>query len=137
MHQLTTFIQAHTSVHGTREAGQELPATTVDVGFFEVHLQGHPKGAQLRELLQAHASQGEFTQVDVFDGKEHGYVELGAWLGSQELALRLMGLGTLLELWQLLTPRKILGAAATDELVKELAGAGYITVVAQPQEVSA
>ena len=68
---------------------------------------------------------GEFCSVDVFDGQEHGYMELGGWIGDQGLAMMLMGLGAVLGLWRLTTP-KMLGLP--NDLVMLMAGAGMITI---------
>lgn len=50
--------------------------------------------------------------------------------GDQSLALRLMGLGALLGLWKLLTPRTMLGADIPDALAQQMAGMGLLTVQA-------
>ena len=127
MSPLQDFLERHTAVDAP-----ELDAAEADLVFFRIKARDNPDGNQLRALLKAHADRGPFATVDVLDGQEHSYLELGAWLGSQGTALRLMGLGQLLGLWQLLTPKNMLGPAAPDDLVKELAGAGYVTVVARP-----
>lgn len=125
MQALHDYLQAHTAVTEQVDAPQH-----ADVGFFRVAATDTPDGEQLRALLRANAAAGEYAQVDVFDGHEHSYLELGAWLGSQDAALRLMGLGELLGLWQLLTPRKMLKDSVPEETLQQLAGAGYITIVA-------
>ena len=43
----------------------------------------------------------------------------------------LMGLGALTGLWKLLTPRSMLGDAITEEMVQDMAGAGYVTIQAK------
>lgn len=126
MDMLHALIEQHTEVLDTQDE------TAADVVFFRVKVRGQPDREQLRELLQARASQGTYGPVDVFDGKEHGYIELGGWLDSQGLALRLMGLGQQLGLWQLLTPRNMLGPGAPEDLVQQMAGAGYVTVAPMP-----
>lgn len=87
---------------------------TADVVFFKASTKGSPDPDALRELCRAH--RGEFNEVNPFDGNEHSYIELGGWVGDQGLALMLMGLGALLGLWQLVTPRTLLGA---DEISSE------------------
>jgi len=101
---------------------------TTDVVFFRVKASAEANADALRELVREH--KGEWADVDLFDGKEHNYIELGAWIGDQRASLMLMGLGSLLGLWKLLTPRSILGADLPDNLVKQMAGAGFIAVQA-------
>lgn len=126
MNALQEFIERHTVVDESQDKA------AADVVFFRVKACNNPDLRQLQSLLRAHASQGVHAEVDVFDGQEHGYIELGAWLGSQGLALRLMGLGQQLGLWQLLTPRNMLDPKAPEDLVQEMAGAGYVTVAPCP-----
>lgn len=91
----------------------------------------HRQGA--RCLLPGRRGQhrGAFNECDLFDGKEHSYLEVGGWIGDQGLALMLMGLGTVLGLWKLLTPRTILGAMADDDLAMRMAGIGYVSIMAE------
>ena len=106
-----------------------------DVIFFSVKLKDQPSAGALRELIAAH--RGEFTDIDLFDGREHNFLSIGAWAGDQRLALTLMGMGELLGLWKLLTPRSVLGATIPDELVRQMAGVGYVSIQAPsvPQSI--
>lgn len=124
MSELHTFIQQHAQV-GPRGA-----AGGVDVYFFTVKAAPGANAATLQALVRAH--KGVHVEVDLFDGKEHGYPEIGAWLGSQEAALALIGLGTQLELWQLLSPRTMLGVDVPAEVEETLAGQGLISLQAFP-----
>jgi hypothetical protein len=104
----------------------------VDVHFFQVKIRGTPDVNNFIALIDAHV--GDFNEVDVFDGNEHGYMELGGWIGDQGYALRFMALGSYLKLWDLMTPENMLGAIMPDlpkELLDELAGKGMITIKAQ------
>ena len=82
----------------------------------------------LKGILQNHI--GEFDECDCFDGKEHSYIELGAFVGSQEGALRLMGMGADLGLWELLTPTSLM-PFLSEELRLEMAGGGYVCIKAE------
>jgi hypothetical protein len=104
------------------------PASCADMCFFKVVLRGGPSAATLARLVREHRP-AEVGAVNIFDHCEHGYLELRAWLGSEELALRLMGMGSLLGLWQLLTPKTVLGNYAGPELVDELVGVGMVTII--------
>ena len=127
MSTLNDFIVAHTQVAPPAQSAQ-------DIMFLGVDIVGEPDPELLKSLLQEHA--GEFAEVSILDGEEHGYIELGGWLGSQELALRLMALGSALGLWQLLTPRTVLGEYVDEETVRMLADKGMITVVAAKPAVA-
>jgi hypothetical protein len=109
----------------------KLSTHTVEVGFFDVcavDFKGIP--ADKETLLQKISDQrGEFTTVNLFDGNEHGYIELGAWIGDQQVALRFMGLAKILDVVELLTPKKLLGGVLSDEVVNLLAQQGMVTVV--------
>lgn len=109
---------------------------TSDLIFFKVSLKGNPSDvdkesmkSEMIKLIKEH--EGEFCEVDVFDGKEHNYLELGGWIGDQGLALTMMGVGELLGLWKLLTPKSMLGPFLTDELCNQMAGLGMITIRSQ------
>lgn len=98
---------------------------TADMVFFLVAKKDEPSAAEFEALTKAHP--GDWQECDPLDGKEHSYLELGAWLGDQGVALRYMALGSLLGVFDLLTPRTML-PALDEDLVMEMAGAGYITV---------
>lgn len=122
MDELQRYITAFTEIVPDAPA-----ANFADLCFFKVALRSFPSATALERLIRARGP-GEHA-ANIFDHLEHGYVELGAWLGSQELALRLMGMGTLLGLWQLLTPKTVLGDNATPELVTQLVGSGMVTII--------
>lgn len=137
MGELHEFVRNHT-VRGDCTCGlcfdgkdnpEQPEGHTADLIFFKVAKVGDPNKATLRRLIEDN-NLGDFADVDLFDGKEHGYIELGAWIGDQGLALMLMGLGTLLGLWKLMTPRTILPAGSADEdLIMQMAGQGLVTVI--------
>lgn len=129
---LAKYVRNH-AVRGTCKCGKciDHPGTdsqpsghTVDLVFFKVANDGGD-AEQLRSLVVA-AKQGEFCNVDLFDGKKHGYMELGGWLGDQGLAMMLMGLGSILGLWRLVTP-KMLGMP--DDMAMQAAGAGLLSTL--------
>lgn len=102
---------------------------TADLIFFQVAARNNPDPEQLKKLLREH--QSEYGSCDLLDGKEHSYLQVGGFVGEQGLALMLMGLGSLLGLWKLLTPRSVMGKLIDEEMVHKLAGAGYITIRAE------
>lgn len=99
---------------------------TVDVQFFKVAVVNDPTPEDLIKV--AKEQKGEFGDCDPLDGKEHGYIELGGWLGSQDLALRFMALGTSLGVFTLFTPKMLKGLPT--DLQQMMAGRGMVTVTA-------
>jgi len=104
---------------------QQPTGHTADMVFFKVSAKA-ADAETLKELVRSH--KGEFCSVDLFDGKEHNYIELGRWIGDQGTALQLMGLGSLLGLWKLLTPKTMLGPMCDEVLAQQMAGAGMVAV---------
>ncbi len=99
---------------------------TADLIFFKVALKPDADLEKIKaEFLDAleNAWQG---------GNEHSYLEIGAEVGDQGLALMTMGLGKILGVWQLLTPRSVLGDAITEEMAQRLAGQGMVTIMSYP-----
>jgi hypothetical protein len=80
---------------------------------------------------------GEFGPCDPLDGREHSYLELGGWIGDQGRALQYMALGSLLGVFDLLTPRSVIGPTIDEQLAMKLAGAGYVTVKRRSAAVAA
>jgi hypothetical protein len=106
---------------------------TINNGFFKVALVPDPKTGQppsageFKSLTEKW--KGDFAECDPLDGNEHSYLELGAWIGDQGLALQFMSLGTLLGVFKLLTPA-LLGLKEDDPLFQRMAGQGFITAKA-------
>lgn len=101
---------------------------TADLVFFKVSAKPGVDVATLARLVRENKA-GAYGDVDLFDGAEHGYMELGGWIGDQGLALTLMGLGSVLGLWELLTPSKL---PIPRELQLQMAGTGMLSVIAKP-----
>ncbi len=110
-------------------AGKQPMGHTADLIFFKVKAKDGADRETLLELVKAHP--GDYGPVNLLDGKEHSYLEIGGFVGDQGVALMLMGLGAILGLWRLMTPRSILGAACTDELAQQMAGMGYVAIQAE------
>jgi len=99
----------------------------VDMVFFKVAISGDPDPKDLTRLIAKHS--GEFGALDFKDGQEHSYLEVGGWIGDQQMALLLLGLGKQLDLWDLYTPKTVLGEKVPQELIVKMAEQGMITVV--------
>lgn len=109
------------------EANQPESATghTADLMFFKVALKPDVDQVKLKaDFLAA-------IPPEWLDGAERGYMQLGAEVDDQGLALMVMGLGAILGTWDLLTPRNMLGNTIPDEMAMQLAGQGMVTVVAK------
>jgi len=98
---------------------------TADLCFFKVSAKNNPDADMLKTLIKSYTTD---PVVDLFDKQEHSFIELGGWIGSQQLALMLMGLGTILGLWRLMTPRMLPGLPT--DMVMQLAGSGLVTIQA-------
>ena len=131
---LRDFVSKHTE-RGTCRCGKcidhpgedkQPEGHTVDMVFFEVSAKNEPDASRLRELIAAN-KHGEFCDLDPLDGNEHSYMEVGGWIGDQGLALMLMGLGAVLELWPLMTPKMLPGLP--DDLVQMMASRGMVTIM--------
>jgi hypothetical protein len=112
------------------EKYQPVSDHTADVQFFKVALRDQTVDKtklrdRLRDILSNHV--GEFSEVNLLDGEEHNFMEIGGYVGDQGLALTLMGLGDLIGMWELLTPNKLLPSLPND-LKMQMAGQGMVTI---------
>jgi hypothetical protein len=136
---LANYVQEH-AIRGTCTCGEcvdrpevdsQPTGHTADVVFFQVANKGADT-EELRTLITA-AKEGEFGNIDLFDGKEHSFIELGGWIGSQDVALTLMGLGTVLNLWKLLTPKTF---GLPQDVAMKMAQVGLVTIRSSVSEKS-
>ena len=112
------------TVDGYPEA--PLRGTLVDVHFIQVGFTERVAGVTATEFyrLIEESADGEFGTVTM-DRLRQGpsYIELGAWLGSQELALCFLALGEHLGCWTVVTPATL---GITGEDADRMAGAGFV-----------
>jgi len=131
---LPEYIIAHT-IRGECKCGQcmdvgnrpEPTGHMADLIFFKVSAKDSPDPEELKRLVLEHKE--AFCNVSPFDGLEHNYMELGAWLGDQGLAMQFMGLCEILGLARILSPR-MLGVDEASML--RIAGMGYLTIISKP-----
>jgi hypothetical protein len=123
MNDLIEYIDQH-ALTGPAKDGE------ADVIFFGVTAINGATKEDLRAAIIKAGIKGAFATVDLFDGQEHTYIEIGGWIGDQGFALKLIGLGAAVGLWELLTPRTVLGdiPQMTDELANHMAGMGYVSL---------
>jgi hypothetical protein len=142
MNELSNFVLSH-AVRGACMCGRCADAMahpekgqpqghTAHMVFFEVALVEGTKAEDLKALVAA-SIKGEFCDVNLFDGKEHNYMDIGGWIGDQGVALMLMGIGSLLGLWKLMTPITMLHLKPKDPMTLQLAGFGMVAIQA-PKE---
>jgi hypothetical protein len=140
MDDLTKYITDH-CIRGTCTCGKCTDAYTekfqpdehtVDLQFFKVALKNRITDVDkeiikndIIQLIKNH--KGIYSDIDIFDGNEHNFVEIGRWIGNQGIALELMGMGELLGLWEVATPNR-LAPDFSEETRNMLAGAGYISI---------
>ena len=105
---------------------------TADVFFFDVCAKGNPNVDEFKKLIAEHS--GEFCEVNLFDGEEHGYQELGGWIGDQGLAMQFMGLGVILGLWEVAHPVNMLKLERDNPLAQQMAGMGMVTILPKKVE---
>ncbi len=105
MTELVNYIIEHTE-RGECQCGQccdkqpdrPAPGHSVDLVFFWVSTRNEPTAERLRWLLES-----QYPDVPRLS-EGPSYLELGAELGDQGIAICLIGLGHLLKLWQAVTP---------------------------------
>jgi hypothetical protein len=102
------------------------PNHTADMVFFLMSAKNDPDPAEFIRLTKEHVP--TLAKVDPFDGEIHSYIELGGWFPDQGIALVYMGLGTLLGLFELQTPRIIL-PQLSDAQHHQMAKGGMITII--------
>jgi hypothetical protein len=125
--ELTQYILNHT-IRGECKCGRCDPfgdsdpsGHTVDMVFFKVAPVNNPTVGEFRSLTNT----GAFAEANPFDGAEHSYIELGAWIGDQGLALQYMGLGVALGAFTLLSPAML---GIDGPLAIEMAGKGLLSI---------
>lgn len=129
MEKLLNYVDAHAEVSRSPLDGYE------DVAFLHVRASSGANAVEFRALLDAEiATRG----MNLFDHEEHSFIQIGAVVGDQGFALKIMGLGASLGLWQLLTPKSVLGVDNQSPDGKQIAGMGMVTIfVKRPQAVAA
>ena len=93
---------------------------TADLMFFKVAMKDGATAEAFKVCVE-----DEFPHW--LDGEEHSYLECGANIGDQGMALMAFGLGKLLDVWELLTPNSIM-PSLPDDLKQQMAGSGMITI---------
>ena len=110
------------AVHGTFA---DTPVARADVHFTEITPTAEfPDREELIEAVQGALGQGEFAEMSADDlAGGPSYITLGGWLGSQDLALMLIGAVDLAGIAKAITPA-VLGL--TGDVANEMAAGGFV-----------
>ncbi len=130
MENLADYVQCK-AIRGTCQCGRclDAPSTpedkqpnghTADLIFFKVAKNEDAKAEEFKTIVEK-----EFPHW--LDSKEHNYLEIGADIGDQGVALMAMGLGKLLNVWNLLTPESMM-PFLDDNIKMQMAQAGMISI---------
>lgn len=101
---------------------------SIDVGFFAIKLAEDSDLTALKlknAIVRAEA--GEFqpmTLEDLSIPEGVSYTTLGVWLGDQGLALALIGLGRLMDLWEVILPTDV--GIHDGLLAQQMMGMGFV-----------
>jgi len=145
MRELVAYVRAATEVfrHGERvtEAKVDgiytitiddfppLPATDrvlINMHFFSVGFTEAAPSWSHRKFYDTILANwhGEFTNLHQQDWEGGpSYITIGSWIGSQTLAMQLMALGQLHEIWQVVTPERL---GFTGDAADRMAGNGLV-----------
>jgi hypothetical protein len=100
-----------------KQPDRAAPLHSVNVHFFWVSAHDEPDAAVLKELLLR-----EYPSPDRLRGGP-SYIEIGGELGSQEIALLLIGPGAILGMWTAITPEQL---GFEGEEAASMAGSGFV-----------
>ena len=106
---------------------QESTDKTADLVFFKIEIKEDTSAETLSNLIDTHTELNYDLSLE--SNTEYSYISLGAWLGDQGLALKFIGMCSLLKLGDLLTLYTIFGDAVPKEMVSQLAGQGLVSIV--------
>lgn len=137
---LQHYITEHTDRNGCRcrtcfapGEAKSLPEHTANMVFFDVAAKNNPTPEEMAKAISEHRGENA-SALNLLDGEEHSYKEVGAWVGDQQLALQLIGLGALLKLWEIQTPYTEFGDDLPQELALMMATRGLLFMKAKAQK---
>lgn len=120
MSKLIEYIHNHTK--------QVSPDNGIDLIFMGVSSYNKPEVTTFKTLIYEHIPVfGD--ALNLFDGVEHNFIEIGVWLGDQRVALLLMGLGETLGMWSVMTPKTVMDGLEPD-VIMQMASDGLVTIQA-------
>ena len=136
VHELAKLVRASVIQLQLGEA-DELPEGALDAGFFKLTattLEGRVLVTQdeFHDALNGALEQvtGVFSELDreaLLAGPS--YIELGRWLGDQGIAIGFIGLGALLDFWDVASPQAL---GITGEQAAQMLGMGFLFPALKP-----
>jgi hypothetical protein len=128
---MQTTINLHEFVRSATRIIDADTESDVDIVFFSLTVASDwCDPVQFRRVLASWHGMFGTPPLNLLDGKVHNITEIAVWLGDEELALRLMALGTHLDVWRLITPRDVLKTDDISVLIA-LAKIGMLAIVAE------
>jgi len=133
MKELIKYVLDHT-VQGPCSCGkcdsapekEEKPkGHTINMYYFDVSVKNDPDKETLKKLISEN-HKGDFADMDLLDGVERSYLDIGRWIGDQGIGMLLMALGRILGLWDVMTPNSL---PLPKEMKDRMAGAGMISIL--------
>jgi hypothetical protein len=106
---------------------------SVDVHFFKVVMRKSELTSADKEIIKNNFiiliknHKGIYKDIDIFNGGEYDFIEIGAWIGDQGIALTFMAMGELLGIWNVITPDRV-ASDLSEETKDMLAKAGFISI---------
>ena len=98
---------------------------TLDLTFFKVAAKDNPSKDEMLALVKK-------EHPDWLDGVEHSYMEIGVDMLDQGMALKTIGLGALLGVWECMCPETMM-PHLSPEIKKTMAGRGLVCLKARKQ----
>lgn len=96
----------------------------IDMGYRHILVKQDACIDQFITYVQSLGDQG----LNLFDLREHSYIEIGGYLGSQDLALRFMAVCCEMGLARLLTPATMLKISNDSDMGQQMLGQGLLTI---------
>lgn len=124
MSALISFVQEWTENEQISNASDD----ATDVVYFKVKAKSGADAAEFKNIVEQEISRFSNNVVKLFDGAEHNYLAIGSLLNSDDLALKMMGLGAQLKLWRVITPHSAAGIDNQSDEGKYLATQGYVLI---------
>lgn len=114
MENIAGYVYDHTTCDERRwhelDAGQRGP--------YFVSATYQPQRDRFLELIQLYVEQR--PDCDLLDGDEHNLAEMTRWIGIRELALRFVGLGVILGVFELVCPWEVRAGEDREEMIGRL-----------------
>lgn len=109
---------------------------SADVGFFGIVMPPDSTLTALKlknAIVRAQQGKNEDLDLEQIAAEDISYTRLGIWLGDQGIALALIGLGSLLELWDVVLPTTV--GVVDEALYQQMLGMGFVLARVTPDSI--